>query len=139
MKTLGTLFFLILLHGAVSAAPARDPGDVVERYVAAYNDHDVDAMLALAHPEIQWLSIVGDELRLEAEGRDALGKALRGYFESLPSSRSTIEAMMPSGRRVSVRERAEWETPSGPRSQSALSVYEIADGLIRRVWYFPAE
>jgi len=139
VKTLGTLLSLIVLHGALSAALAREPGDVVERYMAAYNDHDLEAMLALTHPEIQWLSINGDELRVETEGRDALGQALRGYFESVPSSRSTIEAMMPAGSRVSVRERAEWDTPSGPRSQSALSVYEIADGLIRRVWYFAAE
>lgn len=122
-----------------SFAWAQSPGDVVERYLAAYNDHDVAAMLALAHPDIRWLSIDGDRLRVETEGADALGEALRDYFETVPSARSTIESMMVAGNRVSVRERAHWESKSGPQSQAALSVYEIADGQVRRVWYFPAE
>jgi hypothetical protein len=138
MKTLKTLAGLVAVLAA-SLACAQSPGDVVERYMAAYNDHDVAAMLELAHAEIQWLSIDGDELRVETEGREALGEAMRSYFESVPSTRSVIEVMMVSGSRVSVRERAEWETSSGTRSQTALSVYEVADGLIRRVWYFPSD
>jgi hypothetical protein len=138
MKTLNTLTGLVAVLAA-SLAWAQSPGDVVERYMAAYNEHDVAAMLELAHHEIQWLSIDGDELRVETEGREALGEAMRRYFESVPSTRSVIEATMTSGSRVSVRERAEWETSSETRSQAALSVYEVADGLIRRVWYFPAE
>ena len=136
-----TPFFVVIVMILVAASSARaeSPSDLVERYMAAYNDHDVAAMLELAHPDIQWLSIDGDEVQVVTEGRDALGEAMRGYFESAPSSRSVIEATMTSGSRVSVRERAEWETASGTRSQAALAVYEIVDGLIRRVWYFPSD
>lgn len=138
MNSLRALCGLIAM-GVVSITWGQSPGEVVERYMAAYNDHDVPAMMELAHLGVQWLSIEGQALRVEAEGREALAEAMRGYFESVPSSRSVIEEMMISGSRVSVRERAEWMTSSGRRSQTALSVYEIDDGLIRRVLYFPAE
>jgi hypothetical protein len=38
---------------------------------------------------------------------------------------------------VSARERAHWVGSAGPRSQAALSVYEVRAGTIQRVWYFP--
>lgn len=138
MNTPKACFALILLMVS-SLAWGQPPREVVERYLAAYNDHDVAAMLALAHPDIQWLSIDGDRVRVETEGAEALGKALRDYFEAVPSARSTIDSKMVSGNRVSVRERAHWESEAGPKSQAALSVYEIDDGRVRRVWYFPAE
>lgn len=131
--------FALILAMAASVASGQSPGEVVERYLAAYNNHDVAAMLALAHPDIQWLSIEGHRVRVETEGAEALGKALRDYFDVVPSARSTIDSKMVSGNRVSVRERVHWESAAGPKAQAALSVYEIDDGLVRRVWYFPAE
>ena len=65
---------------------------------------------------------------------------MTSYFESTPSARSIIEDSMVSGRYVTVRERASWKTGSGEeRSQASVAVYEIRDGLIARVWYYPAE
>lgn len=124
---------------AVAHAFGQSPDELVERYMAAYNDHDVAAMLELAHPDIQWLSIDGDEVQVVTEGHDALGEAMRGYFESMPSTRSEIETMMVSGNRVSVREIARWRVGDEWREQAAMSVYQIADGRIRRVWYFASE
>lgn len=138
MKTPRACLPLVLLMVS-SLAWGQSPREVVERYLAAYNDHDVAAVLELAHPDIQWLSIKGDRVRVETEGAEALGKALRDYFDAVPSARSTIDSKMVSENRVSVRERAHWESEAGPKSQAALSVYEIDDGLVRRVWYFPAE
>lgn len=135
------VFFVVAgvaLWAALDSSRAL-PVQVVERYMAAYNDHDVDAMLELVHPDVQWLSIDGDRIQVETDGAEALAEALRGYFEAVPSTRSSIESMMVSGKRVSVRERAHWESSGQPRSQAALSVYEIVDGRIVRVWYFPAE
>lgn len=130
---------LLLALALASGTWAQSPDEVVERYMAAYNDHDIESMLELVHPDIQWLSIEGDRIRVETEGAEALADAMRGYFEAVPSTRSSIETMMVSGNRVSVRERAHWESSGQARSQAALSVYEIADGRIVRVWYFPAD
>lgn len=129
----------VLAFALASSAWGQSPDEVVERYLAAYNDHDIEAMLELVDPQVQWLSIDGDRISVETEGAGALAEAMRGYFEAVPSTHSSIESMMVSGKRVSVHERAHWESSGQPRSQAALSVYEIADGRIVRVWYFPAE
>ncbi len=129
----------LLAFALAASACAQSPEEVVERYMAAYNAHDVDAMLELVDPGVQWLSVDGDRISVETEGAKALAEAMRGYFEAAPSTRSSIESMMVSGKRVSVRERAHWESSGQSRSQVALAVYEIADGRIVRVWYFSAE
>ncbi len=49
-----------------------------------------------------------------------------------------IPAMLEAVRFVTVWERAHWERGGEPASQSALAVYEIADGHIVRIWYYPA-
>jgi len=135
----GRVVFALLACVLVSSAWAQSPDEVVERYMSAYNDHDVEAMIELVHPDIQWLSIDGDRISVETDGAAALAEAMRGYFEAVPSTRSSIETMMVSGNRVSVRERAHWTSSGQTQSQAALSVYEIAEGRILRVWYFSAE
>lgn len=133
------LVFAALLALGSPPSWAQSPDEIVERYMAAYNDHDVEAMLELVHPDIQWLSVDGDQVSVETDGAEALAEAMRGYFETVPSTRSSIEMMIVSGNRVSVRERAHWKSSGKARSQTALSVYELVDDRIRRVWYFPAE
>ena len=45
-----------------------------------------------------------------------------------------------AGSRVTAHERASWTNRAGAAmSQSGLSVYELKDGRIARVYYFPAE
>lgn len=95
-------------------------------------------MLSLVHPNVQWLSVMGDTVSVQTNGADELAESLLGYFESLPSSRSTVESMMQAGRFVSVWERAHWERDGESQSQSSLAVYEINDGAITRIWYYPA-
>lgn len=106
--------------------------------MSAYNAHDIPAMLALVHPDVQWLSVEGDSVSVQTDGAEALAESLQGYFQSIPSSRSTVESMMEAGRFVTVWERAHWERGGKPASQSSLAVYEIADGRIVRIWYYPA-
>ena len=56
------------------------------------------------------------------------------------ADRMTKPVIKVSGRYVTVRERASWTSKSGEkRSQASLAVYEIRDGLVARVWYYPAE
>ncbi len=119
-------------------APDRSPSRIVEQFISAYNAHDIDAMLGFVHPGVQWLSVDGDTVLVQTSGADELADALKGYFKSVPSSRSTVESMMTAGRFVSVWERAHWERNGAPASQSALTVYEIQDDHIVRVWYYPS-
>ena len=120
------------------AAEEATEAATVRAYVAAYNAHDIDGVVKLLHPEFVWLNLDGETVAVEARGREAVRTSLAGYFKSLPSARSEIEALSALGPWVSVRERAHWLGKDGPRSQAAMSVYEVREGLLRRVWYYPS-
>jgi hypothetical protein len=135
---------LLLAVGCGGARPSpdvtpasRSSEDVVAAFVAAYNRHDIDAMLALADTGIVWLSVAGDSVRVETRGAEALRRSLAGYFRSIPSARSVLGRMTSAGPWVTVHERAEWQSSSGSRAQTAVAVYEVRDGRVRRVWYYP--
>lgn len=132
-----------LISGGWTASPAQaqagEPAaKLVERFVEAFNRHDVEALVALAHEEIEWLSVAGAEISIETRGKAALAESLAGYFRSCPTCRSAIEVGPASGSFLSALERATWEAGGETRSQTSLSVYEIEDGLVRRVWYYPS-
>lgn len=145
MKQVGVVAALVLVGCAVgeggSETGAISPVlEVVHEQMDAFNRHDVEAMAAQVAPDFVWLSVDGDEVVVEVRGRMALAEGMRSYFSSLPSVRSEVEAAMVSGSFVTIRERAIWADESGvERSQVALGVYEVRDGLIQRVWYYPAE
>lgn len=133
---------VIVAAGLIAQAPPPRPADharVVEAFIAAFNTRDLDAMLALAHDEIEWLMIDGVKVATETSGKDALRRSMTEYFASCPSCRSAIVAGPATAVRLAVIETASWQAPSGPRSQASLAVYEFAGGLIRRVTYFPSE
>lgn len=135
------MLFVIMSTAITSAqdSSAESPTSTVERFIAAFNSHDVEAMLQLTHADVQWLYIHEDTLMLEANGVAALEKAMRGYFSMIPSAHSTVEAKMEAGEFVSVWERVRWEGKNGEKTQSSLAVYEVKEGLIRRVWYYPVQ
>lgn len=127
-------------QGAPAVAPPRDTTAiaVIQAYVQAYNAHDVDAVLSFLAPDFVWLSISGDSLTVEARGLAMVRTQLTDYFRQLPSARSELEALTVLGPWVSAKERAHWTGSAGPRSQAALSVYEVRGGRIQRVWYYPS-
>ena len=146
MKTYSLIFALVVIAGCILAESyatlARQPANhetVVRKFEAAFNKHDVAAMTALVADDVQWLSVNGDKLSVETSNKAALSAWLTSYFKNCPSCHSEFEAVMVAGSFVTVHERAVWEGKSGPKTQRSLSVYEVRNGLIRRVWYYPAE
>ena len=111
----------------------------VKDYVAAYNRRDIDAMLNMVSEDIQWLSVDGDKITVETKGKGPLRESLAGYFKSSPSAQSTLEWIHATSARVAAHEKSTWKTKSGMKSQTSLSVYEFHQGLITRVYYYPAE
>ena len=108
-------------------------------YLDAYNRHEVDAVAALLSPKVKWYSLDADKLNTDGDGREALRTWLTGYFKSLPDARSDFLTIEQVGAFLSVRERASWTAKDGTKlSQQSHSVYEVRDGLIERVWYFPS-
>jgi hypothetical protein len=118
---------------------AATPHELINSYVEHFNARDLDALLALAHDDIEWLNVTGAEITVETRGKEALRASLTSYFAACPSCRSTLEVYQTVGGYTSTVEHAEWQTRDGEtKRQSSLAVYELADGLVRRVWYYPA-
>jgi ketosteroid isomerase-like protein len=112
---------------------------VLRSYLAAYNQHDADGVAAHLAENLVWYSIAGDSLRPEATHRTEIRDWLVEHFRAHPTTRSDYLAFEQTGPYVTVRERASSLDPAGKRvGQEAFAIHEIRDGLIRRVWYFPA-
>ena len=122
-------------------APAPDAAErQVRAFVDAFNQRHIDGMLALAADGIQWLSVDGPKVSMETEGKDALRASMTKYFQQCPSCKSDLVWLKTAGSRVTALERANWTNRAGVAvSQTSLSVYELKDGRIVRVYYFPAE
>lgn len=104
----------------------------------AFNRQDIDALAATVAEDFIWYNVENDKMSIEASGRESLRKGVQDYFKALPTARSVAETMTASGPYVSVRERASWTTRTGEKkSQVAITVYEVRNGLIKRVWYYP--
>lgn len=128
------------LSSAVQAREATAHETMISTYVEAYNARDLDAMQAMMHPDIQWIAVDGGKSEVVADGREALVEQMQSYFASPSETRSTIGDMIENGRFLTMRETAHWKDSSGAeKAQSSIVVYELEDGLVRRVWYYPAQ
>jgi len=132
------LLFLFTLR-AQSEEAVTPQLRTVEQFFVAFNAHDIDAMAALVAEDVDWLRIAGDKITIETRGKKALLASMDEYFKSCPTCQSTFSDTISTAGRVSAIETASWQGKSGLRSQRALFVYEFAEGLIQRVYYFPAE
>jgi len=127
------------LETASAAQVERDPTEIVADYVEAYNARDLEAMRALMHPDIQWLSVEGESIVIVADGEIDLSAQMRTYMEGTFVTTSEIAGEIVDGGFVAVREISRWAGADGAeRSQSALAVYEMDGGTVRRVWYYPS-
>ncbi|NOT35289.1 MAG: nuclear transport factor 2 family protein [Candidatus Eisenbacteria bacterium] len=144
MRTQTCLVLLALLHlvatpKSFAAETPKSNEQRVRDYVSACNEREIDTMLDMVTDDIQWLSIAGDTITVETQGKTELRESLAAYFKSTPSARSELEWVRPTASRVAALERAAWQGKTGPKSQAGLSVYEFSGGLISRVYYYPAE
>jgi hypothetical protein len=130
---------LLVLAAFLLPAQAQTLEQRAHAFVAAFNARDLDAQLALAHDEIEWLSAEQGQLKPQTRGKPALREAMAGYAKSCPSCRSELKQCLASELRLACVEVARWTGKSGPRAQQSLSVYEFEGGLIRRVSYWPSE
>ena len=133
-KFIATLLMLVVLFPCEAIGSRQ----TVERFIAAFNAKDVDGMVSLATPTIRWMSVDGDRLSIDAEGAEALSRAMTGYFSAIPTARSRLRSSSASGPFVHTVEEASWEAKGETRSQCSLGVYRLDEALIAEVWYFPA-
>ena len=139
LSTLVLIFLLILTPGVQANDQMPDNVNTVEQFIAAFNAQDSHAMARLVVDDIEWLSIVGNEVIVEVKGKNNLIKSMNDYFKSCSTCKSALSEIVSTKSRVSTVEVASWQGKNGPKSQRAISVYEFSDGLITRVYYFSAE
>jgi hypothetical protein len=89
--------------------------------------------------DIQWLSVSGDKITVETQGKDKLREFMTEYFKSTPTAKSELEWVQVAGSRVAAKEQASWQGKAGLKTQSSLSIYEFRGELIARVYYYPVE
>lgn len=135
---LAAALVFLLASCASTPKPTTSQTDLVQAYVAAYNVRDLQAMSALMHPDIEWLSIEASGIETLADGKEDLVGQMQAYLATSDTV-SELGDIATNGAFVSGIETARWMGADGmQKAQSAMAVYEIEDNLIRRVWYFPA-
>jgi hypothetical protein len=116
-------------------AQEKEPSalNVARALVESFSEHDAEAMAALVTSDFELYYFGEDGMAsLSTQGRDQLRAEMSSYFASRPTVRSTIVGVIDGPVFVSFREQI-------VGGQSSLAVYEVRQGLIRRVWYYPAE
>jgi uncharacterized protein (TIGR02246 family) len=132
-----TLLFAATAHEIPAAEPIEQ---IVRDYVAAFNARDTESLLEMVTEDVQWLSVDGDQIKVETNDREELRRSITGYFKGCASCQSRLVHIFSTGSRVSALEAASMETSDGGvHEQQSLSVYEFSGARIKRVYYFPVE
>lgn len=133
---IGLLIVVFSLHGNEKMSQQTK---IISAYSAAWNANNLDEMAALMHPEIEWLSVVGSAVKVETKGKEQLVDSLKAWFESPSLPTGSLRDWSINGNFVAVTETASWlDDAKQTQSQSSLTVYELEDNLIRRVYYYPS-
>ena len=130
-----TILGLLLVSRAAFAA---DGTETVRLFVKAFNHQDISGMLDLVAPDMRWMSISGQKITIETATQTELGNAMSGYFKSASGITSEIRFLSESGNFVYALEEAFWSVDDVEKSQCSMAVYELAEGKIQHVWYFPS-
>jgi uncharacterized protein (TIGR02246 family) len=99
--------------------------DLIERYNAAWNAQDLDAIHELHHPAIVFDNHTAGE---RAEGADAVRAHIAEIFRNNPTLRFTTRALF-VGEDFAV---CEWTASTGSKEWHGVDVFPLRDGLILR-------
>jgi uncharacterized protein (TIGR02246 family) len=129
-KTFATACFCLLL--AACATRRADPivVSVMERQVAAYNQRNLEAFVALFADDAT-LYAYPDEVLLQ--GKTALRAAYGKLFAEAHSLRAVVHERIIQGR-YAIDQETTMGMPGKPDA-TGVAIYEINNGLITRVWF----
>jgi len=146
---IGSVAAIVLVLGGCGAPPPAEPPvpaeppaavAAVRGFQAAFERRDVAAILDHLTDDVEWWTVRGDAVAVEARGRDEIRAALEQYFASVPGVQTVIEESFDVGAFVAVRGRVSWRDPDNEEhTQIALAVYEVEAGKIQRAWYYPEQ
>jgi hypothetical protein len=105
---------------------------IVQRQFEAYNRRDLDAFVAVHAPNVRVYRYPDS---LVIDGRDALRERFAKLFANAPQLRATVDDRITQGDVVIWKETA--SGMPGGRASTAVSVWEVHDGLITRILFIP--
>jgi len=109
----------------------RTPEEAAQEQLEAYNARDLDAFLRLYAEDVVLMRLPGDEVM--ARGHEAMREIYGRLFEDSPDLCCRLLGRIVQGRFV-----VDHEAVAGVRGGDAVhavAIYEVAGGLIRRVWF----
>lgn len=112
--------------------------EVVEQFIAAFNEHSVGQLLSHTTDSVHWFNISGSKMLIETSSKNELGAAMADYFQTLPDAKATLTQAVSSANYVSTIEKVTWSHDGELDSQCSIGVYELKQGKINAVWYYPA-
>ena len=102
-----------------------DVRDLIERYNAAWNAHDLDAIASMHHTDVVFHNHTAGE---RADGAAAVRTHIAGIFENNPDLQFTTRALR-VGDDFAV---CEWTARAHGKEWDGVDVFPIEDGRIRR-------
>ncbi len=111
------------------------PAEIVDRQLEAYNARDLERFLTFYADDATLYRLPAGEV--EAQGKEDLRRIFGALFDQSPSLHCRILDRTITGDWV-----VDLEFVTGSRGRPPIragAVYEIRDGLIRRVWFLPRE
>ena len=109
----------------------REPREMAQAQLDAYNARDVDAFVACYAPDVVVSRLPSGKVL--AEGRDALRATYGKLFADAPNLHCELTNRIVHGRCVVDHE----EVTGFPGREwvRAVAIYEVEEGLIRKVWF----
>ncbi|WP_019989219.1 nuclear transport factor 2 family protein [Rudanella lutea] len=125
------VFFIACLLGLTPALRAQQeaPEKVVQRQLEAYNAQNLAAFVATYADSIE---IYRFPNKLQMQGKAALEKSYGELFKNNPNNYAALLGRIVQGNTVIDQEKV---TGRGDREVRATAIYEVKNGLIRRVWF----
>jgi uncharacterized protein len=108
----------------MSVAADRDPATVVTRHIDAFNDHDLDALMACFSADATW--VTGAD---RFQGAAALRALFAGAFEAL-SPRLSLQNLLVQGDQVACELREDYSAEGADRSDHIAGFYRVEAGRI---------
>jgi putative hydrolase of HD superfamily len=124
---------MVRLNGAMM--PAATPLEVIQAQLAAYNDKDIDALLATYAAEAEQFTLHGERL---AKGHEEMRARFLTRFAE-PDLHARLLSRMVMGNVVVDLELITRNFPEGVGTLEMLCIYEVANGLIQKVSFAMGE
>ena len=97
---------IFLLAGCTAKQNLSPSQALITNFVPAFNHQDADAMLALSHPDIEWIYISESGSTVASTGLDAMRRDLEGHFASPSKVTSSLSGWTENGDYLSTKETA---------------------------------